>query len=74
MWILMDFCLNCFYSYVIWRDQNECGYATRDNLFVLLEGKENVPDNVVDTLVLMIHEELLLNPLFFKKRVVVMGP
>lgn len=33
------------YNPVVWRD--DCGYMTRDSLYILLEGKEQVPDDVV---------------------------
>lgn len=47
---------------------------TRDNLYILLEGKEQVPHDVVDVLILLIHKELLINPLVYKKNVIVMWP
>lgn len=60
------------YIYVILRDYN--GYTTRDNLYIILERKEQVVDDVVDVIILMIHEELLTNPLTYKKYVVVTQP
>lgn len=60
------------YSFIIWRDNYR--YTTNANLYVLLEGKEQVPNDVIDVLIPMIHEELLTNPLEYKKRFVVMRP
>ena len=60
------------HSTVVWR--NEYGFTTRDHLFVLLEGREPVPDDVVDTLVLLLREELAEKPPKYNKRAVIIRP
>lgn len=60
------------YIYIILRDYN--GYTTRDNLYFILERKEQFLDDVVDVIILMIHEELLTNPLTYNKYAVVTQP
>lgn len=60
------------YSSIIWID--DYGYTTHGSLYIILKGKEQVPDDVVDVLVLMIYEELLTNRLEYKKRNVVTWP
>jgi len=61
-----------FFSSIVWR--SDCGHRTREHVYILLEGKDPVPDDIVDVLVLMLREELLTNPLAFKKRAVVTRP
>lgn len=48
------------------------GIQPMTTLYVFLKGKEHVPNDVLNVLILMIHEELLTNPLAYKKRAVVM--
>lgn len=79
MCIVYQILYNTFCSYVIilyrsviWRDNY--GYMKHDSLYVLLEGKEQELDDVVNVLVLMIHKELLTNPLPYKKHAIVTRP
>lgn len=59
-------------SSVIWRD--DYGYMTLDILYILLEGKEQVPNDVVDVLALMMWGDLLMNPLAYKSLSIVTHP
>lgn len=59
-------------SSVVWRD--DYGFTTLESLYILLEGKDQVLDDVIDVLVLMIHEQLLANPFAYKKRAIVTWP
>lgn len=56
-------------SSVIWRD--DYGFITRNYLFIMLKREEQLPDDVVDALVLMLHEELLLDPHTHRRCVII---
>lgn len=47
---------------------------TRDHLYILLKGKEQVPDDVIEILVLMIYEKLLSNLLAYKMQTIIILP
>lgn len=51
---MYNFSSHFFLGSVVWRD--DCGFTTHENIYVLLEGKGQVPDNVVDVLVLIMCE------------------
>ena len=46
----------------------------RNHLYVLLEGKEQVLDDVVDALALIMHDELLINPSAYPKCAAITRP
>ena len=56
-------------SLIVWMD--DYGFTSRDHLYVFLEGKEKVPNNVVDMLILIMCDKLLINPSAYPKHVAI---
>lgn len=55
---------------VVWRD--DYWYARCESIYALLKDKDQVPNDVIDVLVLIMREQLLSNPLVFRKWAIMM--
>ena len=53
---------------------DDYGFTTCDHLYVLLESKEQMPDDAVDVLICIMHDELLINPSAYPKRAAITQP